>query len=264
MALSDSISRVNKTSSQPLRWRKIGFVIWLMMFALLLLAHWFPIRFGMLRFALVADTLALWLGALWLFWLNKLVRGVLLLGLLGLAIIIFAPAKPQNPQALRAQYVRALQSYEGTRYIWGGESKRGIDCSGLMRCALIDANTQQGWSTLNASAIRAAFSMWWNDSSAKAMKEEYRGLTRLLFTSPSINQIAINQPEYSALEPGDIAVTSSGVHVLAYIGNQTWIEADPNEVVGNRVIKVQTPTKNAWFHTPVHIMRWRQLEPKRD
>ena len=262
MAISDSISRAEKTPSQPLRWRKIGFVIWLILFALLLLAHWFPIRFGALRFALVADAMTLWLLALWLFWPYKTARGVLVLGLIAPLIIILAPDKPQNPQELRAQYVRALQSYEGTPYIWGGESKRGIDCSGLMRCAFIDANIAQGRSTLNASAIRAAFSMWWNDASAKAIKEEYRGDTRLLFVSPSINHITKNQLEYSALEPGDIAVTASGVHVLAYIGNQTWIEADPNELQGNCVIKVQTPTKNAWFNTPVHIMRWRHLELK--
>lgn len=263
MATADLISRTQLTQSHPPRWRKIGLVIWLVLFALLLLAHWFPIRFGALRFALVADSLALWLGALWLFWPYKLARGVLLFGLLGLGMVILAPGKPQNPQELRAHYVRALQSYEGTTYVWGGESRRGIDCSGLMRCAMIDANIAQGWSTLNASAIREAFLMWWNDCSAKAMKEEYRGQTRLLFTSPSINQIAANQAEYSALEPGDIAVTSSGVHVLAYIGNQTWIEADPNEALGNRVIKVLTPTRNAWFNTPVHIMRWRQLEEDR-
>lgn len=260
MATPDSIPRINSTKSLPLRWRKIAFAIWLVLFAILLLAHWFPIRFGMLRFALVADAVALWLGALWLLWPYKVARGVLLFGLLCLGIVVFAPAKPQNPQALRAQYVRALQSYEGTPYVWGGESKRGIDCSGLMRCALIDANWHQGWSTLNASAIRAAVSMWWNDSSAKAMKEEYREQTRLLFTSPSINQITPGQLEYSSLQPGDIAVTSNGVHVLAYIGNRTWIEADPNQALGNRVIKVQTPTRNAWFNMPVHIMRWRQLE----
>lgn len=259
MAFSDSIPRSTSAESQPLRWRKIGFVIWVLWFAILLLAPWFPIRFGLLRFALVLCALALWLGASWLLWTYRGTRriacGVLLLGLLCMAFVIFAPAKPQNPQALRAQYVRALQSYEGTPYLWGGESKRGIDCSGLMRCALIDANWQQGWSTLNASAIRAAFSIWWNDSSAKAMKEEYQGRTRLLFTSPSLNQMP-----YFKLQPGDIAVTSSGVHVLAYIGEETWIEADPNELQGNRVIKVQTPTRNAWFNMPVHVMRWRQLE----
>lgn len=60
--------------------------------------------------------------------------------------------------------------------------------------------------------------------------------------------------------PGDMAVTSSGVHVLAYLGERTWIEADPNELQGNRVIRVKTPTRNAWFNMPVHIMRWRQFD----
>ena len=48
-------------------------------------------------------------------------------------------------------------------------------------------------------------------------------------------------------------MTFNGVHVLAYIGNKTWIEADPN-------IEVKTPARNAWFNMPVHVMRWRALE----
>jgi hypothetical protein len=55
-------------------------------------------------------------------------------------------------------------------------------------------------------------------------------------------------------------VTSNGVHVLAYIDHKTWIEADSNEGVGHQVVVVQIPSRNVWFNTPVHVMRWRQLE----
>jgi cell wall-associated NlpC family hydrolase len=30
------------------------------------------------------------------------------------------------------------------------------------------------------------------------------------------------------LRPGDLAVTTSGSHVLAYLGQNQWIEADPD------------------------------------
>ena len=151
--------------------------------------------------------------------------------------------------------MRMLLTYEKVPYVWGGESKRGIDCSGLMRCALIDAEVRRGITSLNPSLVRAGFSLWWNDCSARAMKDEFQGRTHLLFTVDSINQI-----DSAEIKPGDIAVTSSGVHVLAYVGNKTWIEADPNEGAGHQVIEVKTPARNAWFNMPVHVMRWRELE----
>ena len=57
-----------------------------------------------------------------------------------------------------------------------------------------------------------------------------------------------------------MAVTSNGVHVLAYVGDSTWIEADPSALVGYKVVQIKAPTSNAWFNTPVHIVRWRRLD----
>jgi hypothetical protein len=106
--------------------------------------------------------------------------------------------------------------------------------------------------TLNPSLVRGSLDLWWHDASAKAMMEEYRGNTRVLFAAKSLNTL-----DYTKLSPGDFAVTSSGVHTLAYVGNRTWIEADPGPM---RVIQVRVPTKNAWFSMPVKIVRWQVLE----
>ena len=57
---------------------------------------------------------------------------------------------------------------------------------------------------------------------------------------------------------GDLAVTSDGIQVLAYVGSQRWIEADPDEM---KVITVRAPAMAfRWFNVPVDIVRWRQLE----
>jgi hypothetical protein len=254
----ETVQATAKAKRRP-DWKKIGFILWTSLLLLLLAIHWYPIRFGTLRLLLVVGVVTLWLGALWLVWQRKpLKRALIVVSILCIAFLL-APARPLPSQSLRQEYVRALKSYEGTTYVWGGESKRGIDCSGLMRCALIDANIKQGIKSFNASGLREGFSLWWNDSSAKALKEEYQGKTAFRFTAPNINQV-----NYAAIQPGDMAVTSSGVHVLAYVGEQTWIEADPNEIQGNRVIQVKTPTRNAWFNMPVHIMRWRQLQDGSD
>ena len=65
--------------------------------------------------------------------------------------------------------------------------------------------------------------------------------------------------DQSQLLPGDLAVTRGGAHVMAYLGDHLWIEADP--VVG-RVITVTAPSHdNPWFYADMRIMRWRSLAP---
>ena len=164
------------------------------------------------------------------------------------------PGRAYDASKLRISYVASLGIYEGTTYVWGGENRLGIDCSGLVRKGLIVADYRQGIFTLNPALLREGFSLWWHDCSAQALGEEYRHGTRLLFDAPGINEL-----DHSRILPGDIAVTRDGVHTLAYVGNQTWIEADPTV---HRVIKVQVPTKNAWFEQPVNILRWSQLAEK--
>ncbi len=121
-----------------------------------------------------------------------------------------------------------------------------------MRKGLITANFQQGFLTLNPNLLRTGFWLWWYDSSAAALKDEYRNYTKKLFFSNSINAI-----DYKKIHSGDMAVTEDGVHILAYLGDKVWIEADP---IYKKVIKVSIPeTDNPWFNTPVYILRWQQF-----
>jgi hypothetical protein len=226
--------------------------LWLLLWVLVLFAWWFPIKFASLRLLLVLGVLGLWLGALLLFWRVKLVRAIVLIAMLFTVALLASPGREYSRRDLRSRYVAALQTYDATPYVWGGESRRGIDCSGLVRRGLIDANLRTGIATLNPTLVRTALSLWWHDASAKAMMEEYRGATRKLFSVSSLNAL-----DDSQLMAGDFAVTSNGVHTLAYIGNKTWIEADPGPM---RVIKVRVPSRNAWFSMPMQIMRWRELD----
>ena len=133
--------------------------------------------------------------------------------------------------------------YINAPYLWGGRTPFGIDCSGLVRRGLIDASFKEGVTTANPGLIRRSFLMRWFDCSARALQEEYREQTHRLFPVRSIQQL-----DHATLEPGDFAVTADGVHTLAYLGDKTWIEADPG--VG-RVIKVRAQAENAWiFNVP--------------
>jgi hypothetical protein len=230
-------------------------VAWFLLWPILLGLHLYPIRLAAIRLCLLLGAFLVWAGVLVIFWNVKLLRWICVSITFIFIIGCFWPKRTGSSQELRQEYVRSLLAYKGVTYVWGGETKRGIDCSGLMRCGLVDADLKRGIATFNPSLLRAGFSLWWNDCSALALKQEFQNRTRLLFTSESINAI-----DEAKIKPGDIAVTSNGVHVLAYMGHKTWIEADPNEGVGHQVIEVQIPSRNVWFNTPVHVMRWRQLE----
>ena len=238
------------------RFRKPLFAFWLLLWPLFLGLLLCPIRLGALHLGVVICALLLWAGGLFLGFACKPVR-ILCYALALVAACLLLPGRPADPNTLRRAYTASLLHYGGTKYLWGGGNSRGIDCSGLVERGLIDADFAQGLSTANPRLLRAGLSLWWYNRSAQALGEGYRGETRLLLTTPSLNAL-----DYLQLLPGDIAVTTSGAHTLAYLGNRTWIEADPNLLYGDSVITVQTPARNAWFRLPMRILRWRQFEEK--
>lgn len=162
-----------------------------------------------------------------------------------LSVIIIFSSKLFGTKNLEEYYLISLKSYEGTRYHWGGENSLGIDCSGLPRKALINAFYSRG-------KYLKGLEMWWFDCSAKAMSEGYRDYTVKIASFKSLRKV-----DYSRIKPGDLAVTASGVHVIVYLGEEKWIQADPEQ--GRVVIEEPTTTASSWFDTPVNIVRWQSI-----
>jgi hypothetical protein len=231
--------------------RRILLLVWQICLVFLILFWLFPVTYRSNRLLIVLLITLVWAGALWL-WNAKWLR-VGSVGLLTVIVLaIFLPGRIPEPNAFRSDYVKALKKYEGTTYVWGGENRFGIDCSGLVRRGLIDASLKKGVVSVNPALVRTSFSMRWYDCSAKALMEEYRGQTRRLFSANSIQAL-----DHSKLLPGDFAVTSTGVHTLAYLGNESWIEADPGP---HRVLIVNAKENNGWLKIPVELMRWKIFE----
>jgi energy-coupling factor transporter transmembrane protein EcfT len=222
--------------------------------ALLLALLVFPIRSGLVRLLIVFSGAVVLFGAF--VWIRTLrlrfaLAGVLILIILAIALL---PGKQGNPTELRTEFVRALRRYKGNRYIWGGENGRGVDCSGIVRTAWIDAQLRSGIKTANPRLLRNAVSAWWHDASAKELSLGYSGRTRELHAAKSIRA-----NEDARLLPGDFAIVARGVHALAYLGEHTWIEADPGL---GKVIVIQTSDPNSWLDSSAVFVRWRDLDER--
>ena len=166
--------------------------------------------------------------------------------------LMLGPGRGVNDPRLTEQYRAELLGYRGVRYVWGGENHVGIDCSGLVRCALVNAALERGVVTFNPSLVRFGLSLWWHDRSARELGDGFRGETTPVAAAANLNAV-----DASGLHVGDLAVTVSGLHVLAYAGDGVWIEADPD---AHAVVTVRSPDKkNHWFTVPIRIVRWRVL-----
>ncbi|MCX6868128.1 MAG: NlpC/P60 family protein [Verrucomicrobia bacterium] len=211
-----------------------------------------PVNSMILRLAFLGCFVGAWIGYTTLSWKRKPLRvAALILPLLAAIPFILTGGKI-DANELRQDYVRRMAEFEGTKYFWGGESSRGIDCSGLPRRALRDALLAYGARHFNGRAFRGYVEQWWFDASAKALGEGYRN-----YTSPVGITGTIHEMDYRDLAPGDLAVTTSGVHVLAYAGDGRWIQADPGI---RAVVTLDGRTgDNGWFLTPVTTHRWQLL-----
>ena len=163
--------------------------------------------------------------------------------------VFLTPGRNIDRESLLNRYEASLVSFDQTQYRWGGESSRGIDCSGLPRRALRNALLGEAFSKANPSALRYWLEQWWFDASARAMRDEYRN-----FTFPVGITGKISEMESGKINPGDLAVTQSGMHVLAYLGEDVWIQADPG--IGAVAILNGKTDENSWFESKVSIHRW--------
>lgn len=216
----------------------------------------YPVSSGATRGAGAVLAAILTVGLLVLWWRYRVLRWALLVVCLSAGVFVVLPGRIRDSDrlALRLETVRALERYRGVRYRLGGENFLGIDCSGLVRRGAIDAMALYGIRTANPLIVRKAFALWWHGISVEALGKGASGLAEKLFTVKGIAGM-----DDSKLHPGDFAVSESGMHALAYLGNHQWIEADPSDGEVTEV-SAKGGGLNPWFYHGVVILRWRHLE----
>ncbi|MEN6371484.1 MAG: NlpC/P60 family protein [Armatimonadota bacterium] len=185
-------------------------------------------------------------------WKNIRYTGLILL-LLCVIWTIFGGGAVKTDD-LRDAYIEQLLAYRNTPFAWGGETKRGVDCSGLARTAFWQAMLKHGVRTNNPRLFGPyLWRFWWLDMSAKAMKDNEYGYT---VTIDKADRIVGYNP--TKLKKGDLAIVVN-MHVLIYLGDNRWIEACPDD--NKVVIKSSTvDTDHPWFNAgPVTFLRWSML-----
>ena len=133
------------------------------------------------------------------------------------------------------------------------ESRRAVQPFPLHRHSQPNPAFLRGLATLNPLLVRGAIDIWWNDTTAEQIGMGYDGRTALVTKCLSLNDL-----DSSLLQPGDMAVTTSGIHVMAYLGINRWIGADPVE--GKVTIFTVPEATNGWFSCPMNIVRWNKIK----
>ncbi len=219
---------------------------------ILALLVYYPVRTGFSRSAILASAAGIVVCLVLRLWKQKLARCLPLIPPVLLGIVLLLPGRDIDRSRLRAAYVESLQGYDGIRYVWGGEGFRGVDCSGLVRTALVDADFREAARTLNPALAREGLDLWWHDASARELVDG----TQRQWTVRLANDATLKNAS-AMVQAGDLAVTADGSHVLAYMGGGKWIQADPDTL---KVMELDAGAVSGWWIVKVIPCRWRCLQ----
>ena len=231
-----------------MRLRLIFFLTCLGFLALVIII---PYRTSLIRAGMLALCCLAWAGSMALAFRHKLARLVLIIvPMLCALFLVTGGSGIADSDALRRRFVERLRDYDGVRYVYGGENHRGVDCSGLVRAAMVRALVDRGFASLDSATMRSAFTLWWRDTNAIQLGKGAHGLTLPIGDGSPLPMRAAQN-----VRPGDLAVTTSGSHVLAYLGDHRWIEADP-DVARVQIVDLNT---SPIADQEVLLVTWRWL-----
>ena len=208
-----------------------------------------PVVTDTLRIAEILCLMVFVGGLLALAWRPAAARWSVIGVCLLLAAFLACPFGPRvSEDDERAAIAEAAVAYAGAPYVWGGEARNGIDCSGLVRRAYIDAAVSLGLHNFSPAHLRRAIRLWAHDTSARDFEGKPPVDGRVIVRLPSLRGATP-----ATVLPGDCAIVGNGLHVLLYLGDNRWIQADPE---AHEVIEIDAKTdKNMWLRGAATILR---------
>ncbi len=102
---------------------------WLSLLTVISGFYLLPQSYSIIRIFLVVAFPALWISGVFILLKRKWLAIPILFVGLAFAAFICTPGSAPDSDILRKAYVKSLERYKGTLYIWGGENRIGIDCS---------------------------------------------------------------------------------------------------------------------------------------
>ena len=202
----------------------------------LLILFFFPVRTTIIRgiiILLIAMPLIYLIKNYWSkFYIGKaLLTGTIILLIWGITTFTLVPINQKT-------FIQHVQSYENVPFVWGGENSFGLDCSGLIRQSLLKTYLSQ-------YRIGSAFQIWFIDCPAKHLSTKYSNILREYKKAVLIKKVTnLNIPL------GTLAVTTTGNHVLAYVGNNSWAQASPDDM---KVTIKNYSENDPWFLKKVNM-----------
>jgi hypothetical protein len=202
----------------------------------LLILFFFPVRTTIIRgiiILLIAMPLIYLIKNYWSkFYIGKaLLTGTIILLIWGITTFTLVPINQKT-------FIQHVQSYENVPFVWGGENSFGLDCSGLIRQSLLKTYLSQ-------YRIGSAFQIWFIDCPAKHLSTKYSNILREYKKAVLIKNVTnLNIPL------GTLAVTTTGNHVLAYVGNNSWAQASPDDM---KVTIKNYSENDPWFLKKVNM-----------
>src|SRR5262245_32251142 len=124
--------------------RRPTIVAWLSSIAAAVALTLYPLNSSATKVAWLLSIVSAFALPLLLWPRSWLVRTIVFIGIAAPLVILCLPGRSYSREALRASTVNVLESFDGTPYVWGGEGRAGVDCSGLVRQALIRSSLKQG------------------------------------------------------------------------------------------------------------------------
>jgi hypothetical protein len=133
-------------------------MFWLLAVAAFAGVALFPLSNGVTRAAGAILLLIIWLSLVSLLWRHRSLRFALIgISILGGVFVMLPFGNRVDAATRRQDATAALRRYEGVTYNWGGESFKGIDCSGLVRRGLVDSLFCRGVRSLDPVQFATLF-----------------------------------------------------------------------------------------------------------